>query len=386
MQRIPIPQRPELEKAAVEHGYDFHADTAIPFWDETAYYRFTLAQIERDLEAPANEIERMCFAVLDRSLSDETVMRRLKIPEPYWDYVADSWRSREKDLYGRLDFAYDGAGPAKLYEYNADTPTTLYETAVFQWEWLEQSSAVGSLPGGCDQFNEIHEDLLDAFRGFDYSGCMHFACLKGIEDDQGTVDYLEECAQEAGLTTCSLSMKDIGVDAGGKFTDLEDYVIEILFKLYPWEWIMEEEFGQYLPGSGVHFIEPPWKAILSNKGLLALLWEMFEGHPNLLPTYFGDDPKAANLEGRFVRKPLLSRRGQNIEIVDGDKLQIRVDGPYGAEGHVVQEFHPLPEFARKYPLLGCWMIAGQATGLGIRESLDIVTTETACFVPHVILE
>ncbi|WP_210694125.1 glutathionylspermidine synthase family protein, partial [Pseudomonas protegens] len=27
---------------------------------------------------------------------------------------------------------------------------------------------------------------------------------------------------------------------------------------------------------------PPWKAILSNKGALALLWERHAGHPNLL--------------------------------------------------------------------------------------------------------
>ncbi len=386
MNRIPVSQRPDLEKAALEHGFEFQGDDGIPYWDETAYYRFTLRQIEEDIEAPADEIESMCFEVLDRSLSDETIMKRLKIPESYWDYVAQSWRRKEKDLYGRMDFSYDGTGPAKLYEYNADTPTTLYETAVFQWEWLEQTSEVGFVPSGCDQFNEIHEDLLAAFAGLDVPGRMHFACVHEIDDDKGTVDYLEECAQEAGLDTCSMSLKDIGVDPAGKFTDLEDYVIETLFKLYPWEWIMEEEFGKYLVGSGVHFMEPPWKAILSNKGLLALLWDMFEGHPNLLPTYFEDDPRAADLSGNYVRKPLLSRRGQNIELINGDAIRIQTKGPYGGEGCVVQAFHSLPVFDGKYPLLGCWLIAGRSAGLSIRESRNIVTTEDACFVPHVILE
>jgi glutathionylspermidine synthase len=35
--------------------------------------------------------------------------------------------------------------------------------------------------------------------------------------------------------------------------------------------------------------------ILSNKGMLALLWEMAPEHPNLLPRYFEDDADAARL-------------------------------------------------------------------------------------------
>ena len=136
MQRIPVVERPDLKKTALEHRYEYRAGDGIPYWDETAYYRFTLRQIEEDIEKPAQEIDQMCVQLLDRSLADETVYRRLRIPGKYWDYVADSWRNREKDLYGRLDFSYDGAGEAKLLEYNADTPTTLYESAVFQWGWL----------------------------------------------------------------------------------------------------------------------------------------------------------------------------------------------------------------------------------------------------------
>ncbi len=178
----------------------------------------------------------------------------MRIPEEYWDYVADSWRNRDKDLYGRLDFSYDGAGQAKLLEYNADTPTTLYESAIFQWVWLEEAKAGGLIPQDCDQFAELHEDLVDAFRAMGIAGLLHLACLSDIEDDRETVNYLEECAREAGLETHFLAMRDIGIDALGRFTDLEDRVITTLFKLYPWEWIMEEEFGRYLVTSGVHFL------------------------------------------------------------------------------------------------------------------------------------
>ena len=386
MHRIPVAERPDLKNTARQHGYKYRAGAGVPYWDETAYYRFTLRQIEEDLEKPAAEIDNMCFQLLDRSLTDETVYRRLRIPGECWDYVADSWRNREKDLYGRLDFSYDGTGEAKLLEYNADTPTTLYESAVFQWVWLEEAKAGGLIPGACDQFAELHEDLVDAFRAMGIEGLLHLACLRDIEDDRETVEYLGECAREAGLETHFLAMRDIGIDALGRFTDLEDRVIATLFKLYPWEWIMEEEFGRHLVTSGVHFMEPPWKSVLSNKGLLPLLWEMFEGHPNLLPAYFEGDPGAGTLSDGYVRKPLLSRQGENIEIVRGGMELSRNDGPYGDEGHIVQAFHPLPEFDGKFPLVGCWMVAGRPAGLSIREGRTLITGEDANFVPHVILD
>jgi glutathionylspermidine synthase len=385
MHRIPVAQRPGLEATAHAHGYEFHADVGVPHWDETAYYRFTLKQIEADFERPAEEIDAMCFQLLDQSLRDETIYQRLRIPEAYWDYVADSWRHGERDLYGRLDFTYDGTGPAKLLEYNADTPTTLYEAAVFQWVWLEEAKAGGLIPQAGDQATEIHEYLVEAFQGMGIEGLLHLACLRDIEDDRETVKYLAECAQEAGLQTEILAMRDIGIDAAGRFSDLDDRVIDNLFKLYPWEWIMAEEFGRYLRASGTHFLEPPWKAVLSNKGLLPLLWEKFEGHPNLLPAFFDGDAKASDLSDSYVRKPLLSRQGANIEIVRDGKTSSRNAGSYGAEGYVIQALHPLPEFDGRYPMVGCWMVTGQAVGISIREGTTLITDGEANFVPHVIL-
>ena len=151
MQRILVTQRPDLAQAASEHGFEYKTGDGMIGWDETAYYRFSLRQIEDGIEKPAMEIDAMCFQLLDRSVADETIYRRLGIPAAYWDYIAASWKIREKDLYGRMDLSYDGEGPAKLLEYNADTPTALYETAVFQWEWLEQSVESGLIPRGCDQ-------------------------------------------------------------------------------------------------------------------------------------------------------------------------------------------------------------------------------------------
>jgi glutathionylspermidine synthase len=201
MQRIPVTERPDLAGAAAEHGLEFDAGQGIAGWDEGAYYQFTSAQIEEDFEGPAEEIEQLCFEVVARAVNDETVLRRLGIAEPFWDYVADSWRNQEKNFYGRMDLSYDGEGPAKLLEYNADTPTALYESAVFQWEWLEQATEAGLIPQGCDQFNDLHESIVQGFPLLGIEGLAHFACNQDIEADKGTLDYLEECAREAGLET-----------------------------------------------------------------------------------------------------------------------------------------------------------------------------------------
>jgi glutathionylspermidine synthase len=382
MQRIPLGERPDLMRVASEHGLGYSASDGITGWDESAYYQFTLRQIEEDLEETAEELEGMCFQVVERAVNNESVLHRLGIPEHFWDYIANSWRSNDKNLYGRMDLSYDGKKPAKLLEYNSDTPTALYETAVFQWEWFEQATEMGLIPKGGDQLNDVHESIVQAFPHLGIDRICHFACNYDIEDDKGTLEYLEECAQEAGLETCFLAMEDIGLNDQKRFTDLDDRAITTLVKLYPWEWIMSEEFGQNVPTCGVQFIEPPWKAILSNKGLMPLLWGMFEDHPNLLPAYFEDDPAAAALvdTGNYVRKPLLSRQGANIEIVT-----YKSDGPHSEEPHIIQGFQPLPKHEGRYPLVGCWLVASKAVGLCIREDKTLVTSKDSRFVPHIIM-
>ena len=387
MQRISVTERPNLHEVAVEHELEYAAGKGIKGWDESAYYQFSMAQIENEIVKPAEEIENLCFQVVERAINNEEVLGRLGIPEKFWGYVADSWHNAEKNLYGRLDLSYDGHTPAKLLEYNADTPTALYESAVMQWEWLEQATNFGFIPDNVDQLNQIHERIVEMLPHFEIGELAHFACCHDFEDDRGTLDYLEECAQEAGLKTCALAMGDIGIDENGRFTDLGDRIITTLVKLYPWEWIMSEDFGQYVPDSRTQFIEPPWKTILSNKGLLPLLWGMFEGHPNLLPAFFEDDPASVDFanSGTFVRKPMLSRQGANIQIVEDGQTIFESDGPYGTEACILQEFQPLPNIKGRYPLLGCWMVASKAVGLCIREDQTLVTGKEANFVPHVIL-
>ncbi len=387
MQRLAIPERDDWRATAEAHGFVFHTLDGDPYWDESACYRFSLHEIEEDLETAVGAVEEMCFAVVERAVADHRVLARLGIPQLFFQTITDSWHRRERNLYGRMDFAYDGNGPPKLYEYNADTPTALYESAVFQWLWLEQAMARGLIPDGCDQFNSLHERLEAAFGGLGIEGRLHCCWSGDSVEDRGTTEYIADCAVQAGLEVTLLRIEEIGIDPAGRFTDTDDQVITTLFKLYPWEWLMADPFGQQIPASGTRFIEPPWKAILSNKGVLALLWEMFEGHPNLLPAAFADTPAADALRrGGHVEKPLLGREGANVTLRAADGRVVGRDGPYGGGAGIVQALHPLPALDGRYPVCGCWVVASEPAGLGIREDTGPITTDDARFVPHVILD
>lgn len=383
MERIMLEERADWIADAQACGFTFHHMSGERYWDERKAYAFSLAEIEDRIEDPTAKLVKMCNALVDRVTGDSGLMTRLAIPESVHAGVRRSWERRDKDLYGRFDLCYGGKGPAKLLEFNADTPTSLFESAVFQWRWLEALKARGQLPAAADQFNSLHERLVAAFgRLIPAGGILHLACMTESEEDLGTVKYLQDCAVQAGLMAEIIDMSSIAVDADGWFLDADDYRIEHMFKLYPLEFMVREPFGDYLSDTPTQIIEPLWKMILSNKGILPLLWEMYPGHENLLPAYFSDDLRVQDLPQQ-VRKPLLSREGANITIEAGAHVET-VDGPYGAEGYVVQAFHPLPRFGDDWAVIGSWVVEGQPAGIGIREDNSAITGDSSRFVPHFI--
>jgi glutathionylspermidine synthase len=389
MQRIPIKPRGNLSDRARETGFELLTVDGSVYWDESDYYAFSLAQIEDDIEGPTKELAELCLALVDRAVGDQRILERLRIPPHAWDLIAQSWRRGEKALYGRFDLAYDGSGAARLLEYNADTPTALFEASVFQWLWLEDALAANTIPAGCDQFNSLHEKLIARFTEIagpaGAPGRLHLACMTDSAEDRGLISYLEDCARQAGLATKPLAIGDIGSTGQGPFVDLENEPIDLLFKLYPWEWVFADAFGRSPSMAATRFIEPPWKAVLSNKGILPLLWEMAPRHPNLLPAYFEDDPARSRLAGRYARKPIYSREGQNVSLVDGGRVVDRDGGLYGDNGFIVQQLARMPVFDGNYPVIGSWVIGEAPAGIGLREDTTPITKNTSRFVPHAIV-
>ena len=407
MQKITLPERQGWRQRAAEIGFTFADMGGEPYWDETSAYRFTLEEIESRIEDPTTQLHALCREAVGRAVESEEWMDRLAIPATQRDLVAQSWREAEPELYGRFDLAYGAAGQphAKLLEYNADTPTSLYESASFQWLWLEEARAAGLIPPEADQFNAIHEALVARWGEIAAPGTdVHFAADQDNPEDYATVETLAWAAREAGLGAHFTDLAGIGLTEEGQFADSADRVIGTLFKLYPWEDMLRDDFAPHLAPSGTRFIEPPWKAILSNKAVLPLLWQMEPGHPNLLPAFFADDvaealtggspapavarafaAAEADLRRGHVLKPIFSREGAGVRFVEaGETTEESPDRDYSHHPTIVQALAPLPVFDGFHPILGAWVVGEACVGLGMREDRSRITQNMSRFKPHFI--
>jgi glutathionylspermidine synthase len=406
LQKITLPERPNWREYAEEVGFTFADMHGAPYWSEGSVYEFSLEQIETDIEDPATELHAMCREAVPHILANEELMERFAIPKEHWDLVANSWNRGEPEIYGRFDFAYDGTGPAKMLEYNADTPTSLYESASFQWQWLEDQIAAGVLPEGSDQFNGIHEALVARFSEVFESGTdLHFTAAGGNPEDYGTVEAMGWAAREADLGAHYCDLEKIAVSTDGQFLDDQDRVMGILFKLYPWENLLRDDYAQHITGSQCLFLEPAWKALLSNKALLPVLWQRFEGHPNLLPAFFEQDIGEAlagrgpvksgaqeaferskeGLQAGYVSKPILSREGASVSIVqNGNLVESSQNSDYSEHPKIIQAYHPLPQFDGYRPIIGAWIVGESCAGIGIREDQSRITQDLSQFKPHFI--
>jgi len=347
-----------------------------PYWNEEACYRFSSNEIDV-LEKATNDLHARCLEAV-QFVIDNDRFAQLKIPPQAIPAIKWAWEAEPPSIYGRFDLAYDGRSAPKLLEYNADTPTSLLEAAVIQWHWLEDRYPKS------DQFNSIWEGFVEYWKWcienrYLKGDLVHFAHTQSIEDMM-TATTIRDTAQEAGLQTVALHMSDIGWDDTDKcFVDLQNRPIKTIFKLYPWEWLLADEFGNHALETyeQVQWIEPIWKMILSNKGILAILWEMFPNHPNLLPAYFD---RSYDLK-EYVKKPLLSREGANVTVKQGGTL-MRTGGEYGEEGYIFQQYVELPNFLGSRPVLGTWVLDAEARGMGVREADSLVTDNFSRFVPH----
>lgn len=368
MERLKIKPRQDFGKKLEEQGLSFHGWDN--YWKEDACYRFSLKQIE-EIESATEELHTMCVHAMKVVVSSDRLWQ-LKIPEGFRPAINASIERDDFSLYGRFDLAYDGKAPPKLLEYNADTPTSLLESAVCQWYWMQDSYSE------FDQFNSLHERLVDRWKALPGHDPIHLASVAGNEEDWVCATYMMDTVIQAGRTAKHIDVEDIGWDLNRKcFVDLEGEAIVNLFKLYPWEWLMLENFGKHIIEGTTRFIEPMWKAVLSCKGLLPILWELYPGHPNLLPAYF----ESWKL-GSYAKKPLFSREGANIELVTNGKTIAKDDGPYGCEGYIYQALCTLPKFDDWYPVIGSWVVNGVPAGMCVREDISPITTNMSHFVPH----
>lgn len=379
MKRHIIDPRNHWEKLVANDGFIWHTANGKPYWQENAYYSFTLAQVE-EIEKATEHCHIMMMKAAEHVIENK-LFDKFQIPEAFIPRIIADWKDEPPALnYGRFDFGYDGKSPPKLFEYNADTPTSLVEAAVIQWNWKEDVFA------GADQFNSIHERFIARWKEIAPHLPSKMVYFTHGEETSGedaiTTAYMMDLAHEGGIIPEYIPIEQIGYDKLiDEFVDKNENEIEALYKLYPWEWLVNEEFGENILKSSNVWIEPSWKMLLSNKAILPFLWELFPESPYLLPTVFGKG--APKWTDSYVVKPILAREGANVTIMKDGAEVAKTEGVYEKSEVINQALYPLPNFSGKYPVIGSWCVDGEACGMGIRED-GLITGNTASFIPHII--
>jgi glutathionylspermidine synthase len=390
--RRTIAPRINWQGTVESQGFPFHTAGLRPsgdiqsgtYWAEDAYYEFTSAQVDV-LEAATEDLHLRCLDAVEYVCTKRPeLLARLGIPEAFHGYVQRSWKRGDPSVYGRFDLAYDGEGAPKLLEYNADTPTTLIETSVIQFHWLEE--IFGKFGENADQFNSVHEKLIEWWRHLaplmNKGTPLYFLAVKDNVEEYATVEYLRDTCVQANLPTRCLYLEDLGHDDGTeRFFDLNNNPVDYAFKLYPWEYLFTEDFGKHLleAENTLGLIEPPWKAILSNKGILPILWEMFPDHPNLLPAYWEQDRR---LGDAWISKPIVGREGANMHL-QSPSVSMTTDGLYGDEPKIFQKLAKLGKVDGMYVSIGSWVVGGKAAGMCVREDTQPIIVDKSRLVPHI---
>lgn len=360
-------------------GYGYYTDGEQPYWIDNYYYEISNAEADSIYHATA-ELWQMCLKAVEYVISNK-LYDKFHIPDFMHHHIERSWEQDEPSIYGRFDLAYDAERKElKLLEFNADTPTSLFESGIVQWYWKNHYFTEET-----DQFNSIHEQLISTWAGIKpylKGKTLHFTCVRESLEDLTNVEYLRDTAIQAGISTKLLYIDEIGWD-GQQFVDLEEEPILSIFKLYPWEWMVHEDFARNIINDihDAQWIEPSWKMILSNKAILPILWQLFPYHKHLLPAYF---ERPQTLE-HYVKKPILSREGANIELYYNNEMIYATEGEYGDEGFIYQELAKLHREESGFSVIGSWLIGQEPCGISFRESTMPVTTDKSRFIPHTVV-
>jgi len=390
---VKLQQTTPLSKEYLESlGFVWHTDS-----DQSSYISDELVVLsEQEAEAyyeATNELYDM-YVEAAEYVVENNLFHEIGIPFNLVDVIKESWENDVHwHLYGRFDLAggIDGR-PIKLLEFNADTPTALFETAIVQWAILKQNNLEES-----SQFNTTYEALVANFKRLvtleedvsnfeeNYDGWNFlFTSVKGNSEEENTVRLLQHIATEAGYNTEFAYIDDVGFDAEeGIFYNDTNY--ELWFKLIPWEEIALEEsdlamlLSNIVKNQKAIIFNPAYTLLFQSKGLLKILWDLYPNHPLLLESSF--EP----LEGqKQVKKPIFGREGGNVSILDENTSELEsVDGDYANHKMVYQAYTKLATNALGQSYQAGIFYAYEACGLGFRKGGKILDNASK-FVGHVV--
>lgn len=272
MQRLTVEPCPDWHDRAEAAGFS----PAAAGWQEAAAWRFSAADIEA-LGDAAQRLEDLCLDWVEEIVGHGDYSA-FGLPDATCSLIEESWHRQDKNLLGRIDLVWNGRDAPRLLRYAADAPAGLHDAAQMQAEWLDCHC------NHCDQFNGIHEMLVEAWKHFGLWGHrVHFTASRDDAAGRTTADYLRSTAQAAGLETAWLSLDELRWN-GKRFTDQSAKPITVLCKACPWDELLQHPLNANLHSAGMRLIEPAWKLLLTQDATLPGLRAAYPDDEHLQPT------------------------------------------------------------------------------------------------------
>ncbi|CAF3707941.1 unnamed protein product [Rotaria sp. Silwood1] len=353
----------------------------------------------------SNEIHRMFIEATQRVMNDDELMAHCGIPQVFWSRIRYSWANhRHLEMSGRLDLAFNGE-QLKVFDYNADSTSALFECSVIQQKWAEAVQLESTfLPGF-----QMHRALVYNWKHMNIKSRVHLL-INNDPEEMLTGLYMQQVMNEAGIDTKLCRMTDDLYWKDGKIEDSDGRLVTTVWKLWMWDTIFNDYFNtqkergldvdnntHWIPTNGEHphlsdiflndqiqVIEPLWKVITSNKALLPILWSMYPNHPYLLRSEWTvtDTLKRSG----YVKKPIVGCCGQNITLYNNDDETVidETMGNYRNRNCIYQELFHLTYFNGYYCIFGSWILHGHFTGFCVYEDQKLITNAkspvTACCI------
>ena len=374
-------------------GFVWHTDS-----DNSSYISDELVVVsEEEAEAyyeATNELYDM-FVEAGEYVIENNLFHELNIPFNLVDIIKESW---ENDVHWHLYSRFDLAGgidgkPIKLIEFNADTPTSIFETAIIQWAMLKFNEFDEDA-----QFNNLYDALKDNFKrvitldsdieNFEeyYSKLgwkILFSSISSSSEDINSTKLLQHIASEAGFNTDFEFIENVAFSDDGIFKD--DELFEFWFKLIPWESIGIEESNlallltEIIKEKKAIIFNPAYTLIFQSKAFMKILWDLYPNHPLLLETSF--EPLVGK---KYVEKRAFGREGANTKIINADgTLDIETDGDYDGHKAIYQEYVEFPKDKNGDFYQAGVFYSYEACALGFRKGGKILNNMSK-FVGHIV--
>jgi glutathionylspermidine synthase len=389
LSKRPVSKLPN--KIFEELGWDYFVSGEAEDYLVSDLVRISEQEREAFYQAGNRMYER--FVAAGEFVLKNDLLAKLGIPANLHALIRMSWDDdRHLHLFGRFDFAGGVAGlPVKLLEFNADTPTSLPETAIIQWAQLRAN--------GIDeerQFNFVYEALTDQFRRLrdlnpGREAAILFSTLRGAPEDDNNVHLLSEAAREAGFETAFAYIDEVvfSAETGIFADDASGRQVQwpFWFKLVPWEYIALDEpelcrlLTDIVRRDQAVILNPAYTMLFQSKGILKYLWDLFPDDPALLEATL-DEP-IGRRDFPYVQKVFFGREGSNVALFDDIGLPVEVrNGEYEQQPSVYQALAELARDEAGYYYQSGVFFAGEACGMGFRRSPRRIIDNGAQFVGH----